>query len=90
MFNILYKQMLEKWGAESQILKFCEESGELTQALVKQIQKGRWKNRLIEEIADVELMLGQMKYIFEISEKEVKKLKIEKVKKIKNKLRRVK
>lgn len=90
MFNILYKQMLEKWGAESQVLKFCEESGELTQALVKQIQKGRWKNRLIEEIADVELMLGQMKYIFEISDKEVKKLKIEKVKKIKNKLRRVK
>jgi len=78
----LYKKMLEVWGEEAQVLKACEELAELQQAIVKQVQKGRWKKRVTEEIADVELMIGQMKYVFGITNKDIKKYKTNKIKKI--------
>lgn len=60
--------------------------GELQQALVKQVQKGRWLKRVAEEIADVELMLGQMKYIFGIKAKDISEYKLKKIKRIKTRL----
>lgn len=86
MATLLYKKMLALWGREAQVLKTCEEMGELQQALVKQVQKGRWQARVTEEIADVELMLGQMKYTFGIKAKDIQEKKLKKIKRIKARL----
>lgn len=85
MAILLYKKALEKFGQEAQVLKLCEEMGELAQAVVKQTQKGRWKHRVAEEIGDVELMLAQMKYIFKVNG-EVLKYKNAKLKRLRAKL----
>ena len=59
----LYKKAREKWGVESQLLMCAEECSELTHAVLKYLRTGDDGN-FIEEIADVELMLGQVHYQF--------------------------
>lgn len=49
-----------KWGAEKQIKKAAEECAELIQALLK----GYNQENIDEEMADVEIMLTQLKMIF--------------------------
>lgn len=74
--------MLDVWGQEAQVLKLCEEMGELSQAIVKHIQKGRWRKRVLQEVSDVELMLGLMKHMLGLTQKELLKYKTAKVKRI--------
>ena len=66
------KKAIEKWGTDSQILMFFEEVGELMQAISK-IYRDKGKGEydlaiLAEEIADVEIMLEQLKVIFGVEE----------------------
>ena len=69
----LYMKALEKWGQESQIRMFFEEVGEL---IVEICHAGR-KNKiafardLIDELADVEIMLEQMSVVFNISREDI-------------------
>lgn len=49
-----------KWGAEKQIKKAAEECAELIQALLK----GWSQDNIDEEIADVEIMIAQLKMIY--------------------------
>ena len=63
--NIL-KGAIKKWGKQSQINMLHEEIGELLQAINKFLRKPQdWNTRdnLCEEIADVEIMLEQLKLI---------------------------
>ena len=71
----LWKTVLErgirKFGNNAQELKTIEEMAELTQAIVKVQQKSLNGNpytvdNLVEEIADVELCLEQLKMIHKI------------------------
>ena len=75
----VYEQLIEKFGAENQILKCVEELNELGQALCKVQSKDENKavaiKGVIEEIADVEIMLEQIKLILGIEESDVKKMK---------------
>ena len=75
----VYEQLIEKFGAENQILKCVEELNELGQALCKLKSKSENKalviKNIIEEIADVEIMLEQIKLILAIEESDVKKMK---------------
>lgn len=66
----LYYKALIKWGVSSQIMVVFEELGELMQAIAKYTRlpiqnKGKTRLGIIEEIADVEIMLEQLKEIFD-------------------------
>ena len=67
----LYQKAIEKWGAVSQIEMLNEESIELALAVRKFLRNNRNpeyeftnSTNLIEEIADVEIMIEQLCYIF--------------------------
>lgn len=65
----LYQRCIDKWGIGLQMNMLIEECSELITA-VSRIMRGRNKvlNNLIEEIADVELLLGQIKHVYNIEE----------------------
>jgi len=61
----LYKKALEKWGNAAQKLMMIEEMSELTKELCKTFREFKGNIPAIcEELADVDIMLMQMKYIF--------------------------
>ena len=71
-------------GLDYYSLKTCEEAGELIQAISK-VGLGKWPvSRLASEIADVEIMLAQLKIIYNI-QNEVPKAKEIKLKKLEKK-----
>jgi len=88
----IFATAVKKWGVDSQVFMAVEEMAELTKALVKmRRQDYQWGNPLLEparenlkeEVADVELMLEQIKYMFEIHDisdiKEKKLLRLERL-----------
>jgi NTP pyrophosphatase (non-canonical NTP hydrolase) len=79
----IYERALEKWGLLAQVLMTVEELSELTQALLKHGRQinGVDKGKVAEEIADVELMIEQMKVAFKIH-KEVEEFKVKKIKRL--------
>ena len=62
----LYKKALSKWKTTSQMDMTIEECAELIQAIQKWKRSGSLNTRdhVLEEMADVEIMLEQMKLIF--------------------------
>jgi len=82
----LYHDALGKWGKDTQILIAIEEMSELTFWLCKMIREkpSLYSDReeeilsgIIEEMADVEVIFGQLKYMFdnEIVIESIRKLK---------------
>lgn len=72
-YEEIFAEAVKKRGVDSQVIMAFEEMSELTKALCKLRRHNyRWgdgtpyRNELKEEIADVELMLEQLKYMFEI------------------------
>ena len=65
-FRKLAEKALKKWGLESQTKMMIEECAELIQVLVKQSRNINGANigQIINELVDVEIMLGQMKTIY--------------------------
>jgi phosphoribosyl-ATP pyrophosphohydrolase len=61
----LYTQAIEHYGEEKQLVKAMEEAAEFIQATAKYIAKPSDKNRdrMIEEMADLYIMLEQSKMI---------------------------
>jgi len=60
-----FAQSIEKWGIVSQILMLAEESGELTVAALHYVRNKKQveaEDHLAEEIADVELMIDEIKF----------------------------
>ncbi len=60
----LYRKAVEKWGLPLQLIMLMEESAELIQATSKVLRKYKkettiWRG-LVEEIADVEIMIEQI------------------------------
>ena len=68
----ILKDVVDAWGYDSQIDMMIEEMSELTKALLKlkrnskkpKKEQVKFYNHVCEEIADVNLMIKQMKYIF--------------------------
>jgi len=79
----IYERAIEKWGIETQIKMCIEELSELIQVLIKYGRKinGSNRNDIAEEIADVELMIEQMKVAFNIH-KDVEEWKHEKIQRL--------
>ncbi|PLX97336.1 MAG: antitoxin [Desulfuromonas sp.] len=60
----IYKATLEKWGTEAQYDQAVEECAELIAAL-KHFRRGKIdRQAVIDELADVTLMLGQLTWMF--------------------------
>ena len=78
----LYKKTLEKWGTDGQYDQMVEECAELIAAL-KHFQRGKIdRQEVLDELADVSLMLGQLTWMF--GEEQVNKTVEKKLKKLEN------
>lgn len=82
----LYQQALRIWGKEPQMLQVIEEMSELTKEILKNVNRKKDNiNEIIEETADVEIMLGQLKCCYDIAQ-QVKDYKAGKLKMIAQRL----
>ncbi|MBP5615020.1 MAG: hypothetical protein J6X42_00475 [Alphaproteobacteria bacterium] len=82
----LYQRALRVWGKEPQMLQVIEEMSELTKEILKNVNRKKDNvAEIIEETADVEIMLSQLKCCYQIAD-EVENYKIEKLKKIEKRL----
>jgi NTP pyrophosphatase (non-canonical NTP hydrolase) len=85
-----FNQSIIKYGEEPQCRQAMEECAELIQAINKCIRYPDRKdchNNLIEEIADVEIMLYQLKVMFNIDDDQVFAFKVEKAKREQERLK---
>jgi NTP pyrophosphatase (non-canonical NTP hydrolase) len=62
----LYRRAIHKWGVPAQVNMVFEEIAELQKELCKVFRGKSDKNNIASEIADVEIMLDQLKVIFDI------------------------
>lgn len=85
MQNEIMRQLLAKYG-EKQVIVAMEELSELQKELCKALRNKGNKEHLIEEFADVCIMLEQMKIYFDLDEKEVNKVINEKIERTKARL----
>lgn len=83
----IYKQSLEKCETEAQITMVFEEMAELQKELCKSLRGKENRIEIAEEIADVEIMLAQMKLLFNIEEG-VRRHKTLKLSRLKDRLER--
>lgn len=61
------KEIVYHFGSYGQISKAVEELIELAEVLIKDVNKSELiRDHLYEELADVEIMLAQLKYIYNI------------------------
>jgi NTP pyrophosphatase (non-canonical NTP hydrolase) len=90
-FNEICKEAVAKWGVEAQLDQAVEEAAELIQAINKFKRYGSpWP--LIEEMVDVEIMIGQLKTIVRratgsSNNRTYNRIREEKLKKVEEKLR---
>lgn len=59
----LYIAALKKWGVDAQMTQLIEEMSELTTAILHRRRKVGIEESVIEELADVEIMVEQAKLI---------------------------
>lgn len=80
-YEVINLQNAEHYGYEPQSNMLIEEMAELTQAISKYRRDNSKKNfdNIIEEIADVEVMLHQIKHLLGINPKYVEIIKEQKV-----------
>ena len=61
---------VDKYGGARQLVKCCAELGELTQAICKLFDGAQWSEddieAVVEEVADVEIMIAQVRMILAI------------------------
>lgn len=74
----IYQNALLLWGFKHQTLKTIEEMSELTTELCHELCNRGSVEAIMEELSDVEIMLGQIKFIFPSIEN-VKKKKLERL-----------
>lgn len=79
----IYQKAIEKWGAGAQMGMAQEEAAELIQAISKIFRNGDEGSNIEEEVADMEIMLEQLRIMLdeEKIEKE-KQRKLDRLEKI--------
>ena len=60
----IYRKAIEKWGNPLQIQMAVEEMSELIKQLIKHLRGKVNSEKIDEEMADVEIMLDQLKVMF--------------------------
>ena len=71
MMDQRLKTIADHYGLENQLRQLAEECSELAVEANHSARKGSITVRLIEEIADVEIMLDQVRYLAGIQETDV-------------------
>jgi len=82
----VYAEAIETWGKEAQTFMAFEEMSELQKELCKEARGAQNRAAIAEEIADVEIMLGQMKVLHNCRE-EVKQQKARKLERLEKRIR---
>ena len=91
----IFRQSLEKYGKEPECRQAMEELAELIQAVNKMLRyadrpaEPEYYANLIEEIADVEIMLYQLKEMFNIDDDQAFAFKVEKAKREQERLEKL-
>lgn len=85
--RLIFETAIKKYGDFAQMFMSIEEMGELIQALSKNFRGIENVNNIAEEIADVEIMIDQLKIIFGV-EKEVEEFRTIKLERLKKRLKR--
>lgn len=83
----LYQKALDLWGKDLQLNMVFEELGELITKLSRVIRGRINIDDLAEEIADVEIMLEQLQFIYNLEE-EISDLKIKKLVRLGERIRK--
>jgi NTP pyrophosphatase (non-canonical NTP hydrolase) len=87
----LYKKVIEEFGQDAQIIQTVEELNELASALLQFRRKRETAaddlRNVLEEIADVEIMIDQLRLIFEECKFEIDIWKDYKLKKLKQRIK---
>lgn len=63
----IYYDALDTWGEQVQLMKAVEEMSELTKEICKLSLNATTLDKLADEIADVTIMLEQLRLIFDIN-----------------------
>ena len=64
----IYHRALKTWGKNPQMLQVIEEMSELTKEILKNVNRGKDNvSEIMEETADVEIMLEQLKCCYNIN-----------------------
>lgn len=79
IMNEKLKTIAEYYGLENQLRQLAEECSELAVEANHSARKGSTTVRLIEEIADVEIMIDQIRYLAGIQESDVLKMRYYKI-----------
>ena len=68
--QVVYRKAIERFGSPNQMIKAIEEMSELTKVLAKILVMGGEVSldELIEEVADVTIMMEQLRLIFNIND----------------------
>lgn len=76
-----FRAAFDRFGEPHQLMICFEEMAELAKAISKAIRYSRegHKNHICEEIADVEIMLEQVKMIFGIDDEDVEMWRLDKI-----------
>lgn len=81
-----YKQAIELYGEKAQKLMAIEEMSELTKEICKDFRGKLNREHLIEEMADVLIMLDQMLLMYKISGEEIVSMCERKIERLKERL----
>lgn len=75
----VYKRIISWYGRKQQTIKACEELSELMDVLCKGLNKKMDLEALAEEMADVQVMIEQLKIIYNVPEEKLARIRKEKI-----------
>lgn len=79
-YTEIYRAAIEKWGEEAQYDQAIEECAELITALKHYKRKRVGRQEVVDELADLTLMIGQLSWMF--GEEDVEVAVADKLKKL--------
>jgi predicted house-cleaning noncanonical NTP pyrophosphatase (MazG superfamily) len=72
-------KIINHFGAEKQRLKAVEELAELQEVLIKDINKGGFAPYILEEVADVWIMINQIKLMYGFTDAQINEIAEDKI-----------
>lgn len=82
----IMKKAIDTYGKDMQCMVAIEEMSELIKEISKDKRYANNKEHIIEEIADVSIMLEQLKIIYAIDESDIQKVHNAKMKRLREKV----
>lgn len=81
-----YKKVIKTYGEKAQKLMAIEEMSELTKEICKDFRGKLNREHLIEEVADVTIVIYQLLMMYKISDKEIQQMCERKMERLKERL----